>query len=50
MQRHLKNVQQIQASRCAFAAILCDGSAVSWGNAADGGDSSAAQDLLKRVE
>ena len=41
------DVQQIQASGSAFAAILDDGSVVTWGNADTGGDSSAVQDLLK---
>ena len=45
----LKNVQQIQASSNAFAAILGDGSVVTWGPAACGGDSSSAQDQLKNV-
>ena len=42
-------MQQIQASQGAFAAILGDGSVVSWGKADDGGDSSAVQDQLKNV-
>ena len=42
-------MQQIQASQSAFAAILADGSVVTWGTAAAGGDSSAVQDLLKPV-
>ena len=42
-------MQQIQASTGAFAAILGDGSVVTWGGAAYGGDSSAVQDLLKRL-
>ena len=46
MQDQLKNVQQIQASRAAFAAILCDGSVVTWGDAELGGDSTAVQDQL----
>ena len=36
----LKNVQQIQASGSAFAAILGDGCVVTWGDADFGGDSS----------
>ena len=43
----LKGVQQIQATFFAFAAILADGSVVTWGDADDGGDSSAVQDQLK---
>ncbi|OLP96560.1 Ankyrin-3 [Symbiodinium microadriaticum] len=46
----LKNVQHIQASFSAFAAILDDGSVVTWGSAADGGDSRAVQDQLKNVQ
>ena len=49
VQDQLKNVQQIQASNCAFAAVLGDGSVVTWGRAAYGGDSSAVQDQLKNV-
>ena len=49
VQDRLKNVQQIQASFGAFAAILADGSVVTWGDAANGADSSAVQDLLKPV-
>lgn len=37
-------------TRTAFAAILADGSVVSWGNPAAGGDSSAVQDRLKHVQ
>ena len=33
VQDQLKNVQQIQASDSAFAAILGDGSVVTWGDA-----------------
>ena len=43
MRDRLKNVQQIQASQSAFAAVLGDESVVTWGSAADGGDSSAVQ-------
>ena len=46
----LKGVQQIQATEEAFAAILEDGSAITWGNANFGGDSSAVQDQLKGVQ
>ena len=45
----LKNVQQIQGSDAAFAAILGDGSIVTWGQSSGGGDRSAVQDLLKPV-
>ena len=43
-------MQQIQASGRAFAAILGDGSVVTWGNADYGGDSSAVQNQLKNVQ
>ena len=43
-------MQQIQASQAAFAAILSDGSVVTWGDAELGGDSSAVQDRLKNVQ
>ena len=46
----LKNVQQIQASGSAFAAILGDGCVVTWGDADFGGDSSEVQDQLKNVQ
>ena len=49
VQDQLKNVQQIQATPGAFAAILQDGSCVTWGNAYHGGDSSAVQHQLKSV-
>ena len=46
----LKNVQQIQATPFAFAAILADGSVLTWGDAASGGDSGGAvRDQLKTV-
>ena len=50
LQDQLKNMQQIQASQAAFAAILSDGSVVTWGDAELGGDSSAVQDRLKNVQ
>ena len=40
----------MQASTRAFAAILADGSVVTWGVAAYGGDSSAGQDQLRNVQ
>eukprot|EP00439_Symbiodinium_sp_Y106_P051578 s1829_g6.t2 len=46
---HINSVQ-IQASSGAFAAILGDGSVVTWGPAACGGDSSAVQAQLKNVQ
>ena len=50
MQTQLKNVQQIQASHRAFAAILDDGSVVTWGDADFGADSSTVQTQLKNVQ
>ena len=41
---------QVQATRYAFAAILGDGSVVTWGDAHFGGDSSAVRDQLKNVQ
>ena len=47
----MKNVWQIQDSFSgAFAAILGDGSAVTWGDADLGGDSSAVLGQLKTVQ
>ena len=46
----LKNVQQIQATAFAFAAILGDCSVVTWGDADCGGDCSAVRDQLKNVQ
>jgi hypothetical protein len=46
----LRGVQQVHASKKAFAAILAEGSVVTWGHAAFGGDSSAVQDQLKGVQ
>ena len=46
----LKGVQQIQATGGAFAAILEDGSVVTWGRANQCGDSSAVRDQLKGVQ
>ena len=47
VQGQLKNVQQIQATRAAFAAILRVGSIVTCGEAGAGGDSSAVQGQLE---
>ena len=49
-EHQLKNVMQIQAARCAFAAILVDGSVVTWGAGRLGGDSRGVQDQLKNVQ
>ena len=50
VQSQLRSVQQLQATRQAFAAILEDGSVVTWGDPDSGGDSSAVQDQLKSVQ
>ena len=50
MQDQLKGVQQIQACGSAFAAILTDGSVLTWGNKLGGGDSSAVQGQLKGLQ
>ena len=42
-------MQQIQATDQAFAAILEDGSVVTWGHEEYGGNSSAVRDQLKGV-
>ena len=44
------NTVELQATRGAFAAILGDGTAVTWGDADFGGDSSAVQHQLKNVQ
>ena len=49
VQDQLRNVQQVQGSLGAFAAILGDGSVVTWGKADCGGDCSAVQGQLKDV-
>ena len=50
MRDRLKNVQQIQETTPASAAILSDGSVVTWGNAGAGGDSIAVRDQLRNVQ
>ena len=50
VQTQLENVQQIQASERAFAAILDDGSVVTWGSAECGADSSTVQTHLENVQ
>lgn len=47
MQGQLKKVQHIQATSRAFAALTEDGSVVTWGSAAHGGDSESVQGRLK---
>ena len=49
VQDQLRGVQQIKATRRAFAAILADASVVTWGQAGFGGDSSAVRDQLRGV-
>ena len=41
---------QVCARRHGFAAILCDGSCLTWGNGCFGGSSRAAKDLLQNVQ
>ena len=43
-------MRQIQASSSAFAAILGDGSVVTWGHSQRGGDCSAVQEQLRGVQ
>ena len=50
VQDQLKNVQQIQATRRAFAALLGDGSVVTWGFVGAGGCSRAVQHQLETVQ
>ena len=50
MQEQLHRVQQIQATDAAFAAILDDGSVVTWGHPDWGGDSSQVQEQLAQVQ
>jgi hypothetical protein len=42
-------VQQDQATQGAFAAIVADGSVVTWGDPDAGGDSSEVQDQLMHL-
>jgi len=50
VQDQLRNVQQIQATDGAFAALLADSSVVAWGAQLYGGDCSAVQDQLRNVQ
>ena len=50
VQDQLRNVQQIQATDMAFAAILADGSVIAWGNPNYGGDCSRVQCQLNNVQ
>ena len=49
MQDQLKNVQHVQATEDAFAAVLGDGSVVAWGDAGAGGASGAVHEQLRSV-
>ena len=42
--------QQIHATHYAFAAILADGSVVTWGDPLRGGDSTGVRDQLRNVQ
>ena len=46
----MENVRQIQATDWAFAAILTDGSVVTWGDPEYGGNSFKVRDQLRNVE
>ena len=50
VQHQLKNVQQIQASDTAFAAIVDNETVVIWGHALHGGDSSAVHHLHHQLQ
>ena len=48
--QELKHVKQLRATPQAFAAILEDGSVVTWGSPYAGGDSSGVQARLRNVK
>ena len=50
VQSQLGNVQQLEATAVAFAAILAEGSVVTWGGPVFGGDSSKVQHQLRNVQ
>ena len=50
VQDQFRSVQEIKATRAAFAAILEDGSVVTWGDPDAGGDSATVQDQLRKVQ
>ena len=50
VQEQLTNVQHIQATRSAFAAILDNGSVVTCGRPERGGDSGNVQEQLRNVQ
>ena len=47
---HLKNVGQICGTNYAFAAVLVDGTVVTWGQLYEGGDTSMVQHKLRDVQ
>ena len=47
-EEQLRNVERVQATSSAFAALLEDGSVVTWGDPGFGGDSSAVRKMCKR--
>ena len=49
VEEQLRNVQHIQATKGAFAAILESGAVVTWGTPEYGGDSSQVQEQLRAV-
>lgn len=49
VQAQLRNVQQIHATKGAFAAILGDGTVVTWGNPNCGGDSTSVRDQIPYI-
>ena len=46
VQEQLRNVQSIQATDCAFAAILESGAVVTWGDQESGGDSRSSKGMF----
>jgi hypothetical protein len=49
VKRKLQNVQHLQSTHSAFAAILEDGSVVTWGDKRAGGNSSSVKKRLKKL-
>ena len=50
MQGQPKNVRQVQGTFRAFAAILADGSVITWGDPDDAGDSTTVQVHAQQVQ
>ncbi|CAK9083467.1 unnamed protein product [Durusdinium trenchii] len=50
VQEQLVNVQSVTASKYSFAALKSDGTVVTWGEGACGGDSSAVQEELQDIK